>query len=130
MEEMADPNARETRFEKYRDDLNPDFRAGESDMPDPQATRTAYDMKHLHEQYCELPDDVLKQVPVLDTGTRLQEGATYFDMACPNRGEFRGMNDMEAGPENCYVAKSDVDYELWNRLIGVEDDYRLGRMAS
>jgi hypothetical protein len=127
---MADPNARETRFDKYRDDLNPDFRAGQSDLPDPEAGRTAYEMKELHERLRDLPDDVLKQIPVLPTGTRLQEGAVYLDLANPQRGEFRAMNDMEAGPNNCFVDKNKVDYELWNRLRGVEDDYRLGRMAS
>jgi hypothetical protein len=26
---------------------------------------------------------------------------------------------MEAGPDAWYVAKSDIDYLLWNRLLGV-----------
>jgi hypothetical protein len=35
------------------------------------------------------------------------------------------MGWMVAGPDNRYVNKSDVDYELWNRLIGVENPERI-----
>lgn len=34
---------------------------------------------------------------------------------------------MEAGPDNRYVAKDAVDYQLWNALIGVREPERLGR---
>jgi hypothetical protein len=34
---------------------------------------------------------------------------------------------MEAGPENWYVPKSEIDYQLWNLLIGVDNPERLGR---
>jgi hypothetical protein len=33
---------------------------------------------------------------------------------------------MVAGPDNWYVPKDRVDYELWNRLIGVANRERLG----
>jgi hypothetical protein len=33
---------------------------------------------------------------------------------------------MEVGPDNWYVPKSEVDYQLWNRLIGVTSPERLG----
>jgi len=33
---------------------------------------------------------------------------------------------MEAGPNNWYVAKSETDYQLWNRLIGITNAERLG----
>ena len=31
-----------------------------------------------------------------------------------------------AGPANWYVPKTEVDYQLWNRLIGVHNPERLG----
>jgi hypothetical protein len=33
---------------------------------------------------------------------------------------------MIAGPQNYYVPKSRVDYEMWNRLRGVGDPIRTG----
>lgn len=110
--------------------LNPHNRAGESDMPDPPASRSAYDLKDLHDLLQDIPDDELKQIPVLDTGARLQEGATYLDLRKPSQGEITGMNNMMAEPENAYVAKSDVDHELWNLLTGIRDPGRLGRFAE
>ncbi len=95
-----------------------------------QHSRTAYDVKSLHDRYRELPDDVLKQIPVVDAGTRLEEGAIYLDLSDPEQGEFRGMNNVVVGPDECFVPKKLVDFELWNRLIGVRDRFRLGRMAS
>src|SRR5204863_8392722 len=105
-------------------------RAGESDRPDPIGTRSAYDIKRLHDRLRDLPDNDLKRIPILDIGTRLREGGTYIDLLNPKQGEIRGMNDMEAGPTNAYVSKTDVDYELWNLLTGERDIYRLGRFAT
>ena len=115
---------------EYEEDLRPNNRAGENRGGERYDTFTAFDMKDLHERLRELPDDVLRQIPVLDVGARLEEGATYFDIIHPERGEFTGMNDQEAGPDECLVNKSDVDFELWNKLIGVTHPERLGRFAE
>jgi hypothetical protein len=107
-----------------------------TDVPDelngqrPLDPRSAYDLKEAHALLHNLPDDVLKQIPVLATRTQLNEGALYVDLAHPEWGEIKGMNNMEAGPDNCYVAKADLDYELWNYLSGKTDTYRLGRFAD
>jgi hypothetical protein len=46
-------------------------------------------------------------------------------------GEFTGMNNMTAGPDNWYVPKSQTDYEIWNRLCNnISPSYRLGRLAT
>lgn len=124
-----DREAIEAKDEAYRFDLNPNDHAGEG-RGDPQPDRTGFDIKELVRQYKDLPDDLLKQIPVLDTGTRLEEGATYFDLKHPDRGIFTGMNNMEAGPDNWYMPKNQVDYELWNRLTGETDAARLGRLTT
>jgi len=36
------------------------------------------------------------------------------------------MGSMEAGSDNWYVPKTEVDYQLWNRLTGVQNPERLG----
>jgi hypothetical protein len=35
------------------------------------------------------------------------------------------MANMEAGTDNYYVPKTEVGYQLWNKLIGVENPERL-----
>jgi hypothetical protein len=71
-------------------------------------------------------DDELKPIPIVPPGTRLEQGATYVDLQDPRLDEFTATGDMAAGPNNWYVPKSDVDYQLWNRLIGVVNPERLG----
>lgn len=86
---------------------------------------SAYDVKETNRPWNGLSDADLKQLPVVPEGTALQQGAVYFDLNNPDRGEIRAHGDMAAGPENRYVAKSAVPYPLWNALIGVEEPERL-----
>lgn len=88
--------------------------------------RTAHDIKDLHEKLADFTADELRQIPVLPEGTRLQQGAVYLDLAHVNRHEIKAMGKTEAGPKNWYVPKTEVDYQLWNRLIGVNDPVRRG----
>jgi hypothetical protein len=115
--------------EGWRDELNPNRMAGQNigvSNPHPeQAARTAYDIKDLHRLLEGITDDGLKQIPVLWDGNRLEQGATYVDLRDPQRREFKATGDMVATPEHWYVPKDAVDYELWNRLVGVSDPERL-----
>ncbi len=67
--------------EPWRSDLNPDAMAGMNvgtAGPHPELdARTAYDIKRIHRQLQEFPDDELKRIPVLPPGSRLEQGATY-----------------------------------------------------
>lgn len=116
--------------EEYRKDLNPDLLKGQNigpaDMGALKTRRTAFDLKPLHRQMNHLLDDDLKQIPVIEQGERLKQGATYFDLKHPERGEITATGDMSAGDDNWYVAKTDVHYNLWNLLIGVDNPARLG----
>ncbi len=99
---------------------------GPASKQEEKTARTAEDIKDLHRRYSGLADDDLRQIPVLPAGTRLDQGSVYFDLNDVDRGEFVATGDMVAGPENYYVPKSEVDYQLWNRLIGVSNEERLG----
>jgi len=129
---MPDPNWRpgEQHPEAWRQDLTPDAMAGQNvglAGPHPESdARTAFDLKDVHRSLQGLTDDQLKQIPILPPGSRLEQGATYIDLRDPMRREFKARGDMEAGPDNWYVPKDQVDYQLWNRLIGVTDPERLG----
>ena len=119
--------------QEWRGDLNPDALAGQNVGPssaeDEKGARTAHDVKELHRRLRGFTDDQLKQIPVLARGTRLEQGATYVDLNDPDAREFTATGEMEAGRDNWYVPKSEVDYQLWNRLIGVEDPDRLAPAA-
>ena len=61
-----------------------------------------------------------------EAGPHLEEqGATYIDLRDPHRREFTATGDMMASSDNWYVPKAVVDYQLWNRLIGIDNHERL-----
>ena len=64
---------------------------------------------------------------LLPAGTRLEQGATYLDLAHVERGTFTATGDMQVGAASWLVAKKEVPYELWNRLFGVETAERVGK---
>ena len=116
--------------EEYSHDLNPNAGAGQNwGLAGSTAgieLRAAYDIKDLHRRFHDLPDDELKQILILPEGARLEQGATYLDLNDPVRREFTATGDMSAGPHNYYVPKSQVGYEMWNRLRGVDNPFRTG----
>jgi hypothetical protein len=116
-----------------QEDLNPDAQKGQNyglvgphPEKDPDRYRTAYDVKEVHHLLRELTDDLLKHIPILPPGSRLEQDATYLDLKNPTRREFKATGDMEAGPDDWYVPKSEVDYQLWNRLRGITELARTG----
>jgi hypothetical protein len=92
--------------------------------PEKGDVRTAFDLKDVHDALRGLTDDELKQIPVMPDGARLEEGATYLDLADPTRTEFTAYGVMRAGDGHRYVPKTEVDYALWNRLRGIADPAR------
>ena len=111
----------------WRQDLNPDYLEGQNiGLEEREDYRNAYDIKDLHNRLQGYTDDELKQISILPVGARLEQGATYIDLRADDCREFTAMGDMEAGPDNWYVPKAEMDYQLWNRLIGIENPERLG----
>lgn len=120
--------------EPYRKDLNPEANVGQNDAraprPGKETSRTAFDVKEIHDRLMDFNDNELRRIAVLPPGRRLEQGATYIDLHEPSPHEFTARADMASGPENWYVPKSAIDYPLWNRLIGVSDPSRLDQAAS
>jgi hypothetical protein len=116
--------------DEYRDDLNPNAMAGQNigapGKHQEKRTRTVHDIKELHARFSDWSDTDLQQIPVLPPGTRLEQDATYVDLAAAHPTEFTATGDMEAGPDHRYVPKSEVPYQLWNRLLGVKNPARTG----
>ena len=113
----------------YMPDLNPDYLAGRNAGPgSPHPSDlglTAADVKRLRAELPDLDDADLRNIPLVPPGSRLAQGATYVDLADPDRQPFTAMGDMSAGRRSALVRKGEVDYLLWNRLTGVNQPERL-----
>jgi hypothetical protein len=127
---MADRKAeKDDDVQRFERDLHPDPEAGQNrgmQASDREiGLRTAYDIRHVHRCLGGLPDDELKQIPVVGRGQRLQQGATYLDLRNPQAGEFTAMGGQAAEPDQDLVPKDRVPFPTWNRLRGVDDPERL-----
>lgn len=127
---MAPTQSSDNISDEYNKDLNPHEGAGlnhglDGENPE-KAGLNAYDIKELHEKLKDFTNDELRQIVIIPHGSRLAQTATYIDLNDPKREEFTAMGAIEAEPENYYVPKSDVGYQLWNKLIGVENSDRTG----
>jgi hypothetical protein len=117
--------------DEWRYDLNPNAGAGENVGligPHPEKAAgiaTAFDIKDLHARLPGYTDDELKQIVIMPFGSRLEQGATYLDLAADTPQPFTATGDMTAGPNHWYVPKTELGYVLWNRLTGVETPERL-----
>jgi hypothetical protein len=86
--------------------------------------RTAKDVKAIHARLRDWLDSDLDQVPILPEGARLEQGAAYINLKDGRPAEFVATGGMAAGSDHWYVPKSDVPYELWNRLLGEDHGNR------
>ncbi|HEY0076285.1 MAG TPA: hypothetical protein VGB77_19455 [Abditibacteriaceae bacterium] len=106
--------------DKYQRDLNPETFAGQNfGLEGPHFEKDAPTGDTFKELYAMLPDlnkDDLRALPILPEGVRLEQGATYIDLSNLEQGEFTATSDMTVQPGTYIVPKSEVDFELWNRL--------------
>lgn len=93
---------------------------GAAHSHDPDRMIRAADRKEWHEKFPQFANDELKQLLIVPQGTRLEQGATYYDLLHPEDGEFTARADFVTNEENLILPKSLHDYELWNKLLGKE----------
>jgi hypothetical protein len=108
----------------YQQDLNPDASKGMNwglagPHPEKDNPRTAKDVKELHDLFSDYNDEELQRIPVLPVGARLESNATYINLRVADAREFTAEGSEEVGEADLIVPKAEVDYELWNKLIGV-----------
>jgi hypothetical protein len=85
-----------------------------------------YEVKPVHRRLQGFADNELKQIRRLPAGSRLEQAATYFDLAHLASGEFTATGERQAEPHQWMVAKKEVPYQLWSRLLEVETLERVG----
>jgi hypothetical protein len=117
--------------EPYKSDLNPDASKGMNwglagQHPEKESPRSAKDAKDVHQMLSEFTDDELLRIPLMPKGSRLEANATYINLHDAVPQEFTAEGNEEVGDETYIVPKAEVDYQLWNRLIGISTPYRTG----
>lgn len=123
-------NRIEQHPDQYRADLNPNYRAGNNDPSYNPRTIPASEIKELVQAQNDLRKDELARIPIIAEGEQLEQGAVYFDLKHPERGEMKAVGGMVADERNWYVPKALTDYELWNLITGVGNPDRLGGLTE
>jgi hypothetical protein len=122
------PQFDEKHPQPWRDDLNPNHMAGqniggETLETDPDVAH-ARDLKEIGRLLPGFTDAELREIPLVPTGTRLENHATYVDLCDPERRPFTATAPMVAPHGTLLVAKAEVPYQYWNRIIGLSDPRR------
>lgn len=118
-EALTNPKGPDRSAEEFADDIAPMTPSQELRTHADESVSAAED-KVLRTSLSELSADELGRLPIVAAGARLEQGATYLDLDNRGQGPFRVVGVREATTESHFVAKKDVDYELWNRLVGEE----------
>ena len=112
-----DAQMRDETPERIREGVTENVTAGDAD-------------KDLTERLSQLNDDELGRLAVIDPGTPLPQGSIFLDLNDLNAGPFKAIGGQETGKGQRMIAKSETDYELWNRLAGRDDDPTIERPAK
>jgi hypothetical protein len=124
-EQLTNPTGPEPEDPTFAEQLAPEKTGKPVNYAD--ESYVAADDKSMVDKLPELSDADLDRLPVLKTGTKLEQGSTYFDLNDRGRGPFKALGGHEAGPRQRLIAKSEVDYLTWNRLVGDDRNVNIER---
>lgn len=100
--------------ERIRDEVVTNVTSGDQD-------------KELDERFPDLSKEDLSQLAILEPGTQLPQGSVFLDLDDLEAGPFKAIGGQQAGGDQHLIAKSDTDYEMWNRLAGQDAEPELER---
>lgn len=103
-----DAQMRDETPERIREGVTTNVTAGDAD-------------KALTERLSQFTDDELGRLAIIEPGTPLPQGSVFLDLNDLNAGPFKAIGGQEAKKGQKLIAKSETDYELWNRLAGRDD---------
>jgi len=122
--------AKDREPDSFDADLHPNPNAGINDArlgANPkQDAPSAHDITALRNALPDFDDAELRRISVLRPGDTLEQGATYIDLRDMQRGEWTAERPADVGPDDLFVAKQVTDYQIWNRLRGIDDPRRTG----
>ena len=83
--------------------------------------RTADEVQAEHRVLHEMPGALLREIPLLEQGTRLERRREYLDLHDPARADFRAEGTELVKPGQRIVARADVSDACWEELRGACD---------
>jgi hypothetical protein len=81
----------------------------------------------IHTRLPQFTNDELSTPQILEPGTRLEQGGAYINLNRLDEGPFKALGGHDATARDRYVAKRDTDYEIWNRLVGEDQEPKIER---
>ncbi|MCL4370882.1 MAG: hypothetical protein M1380_08230 [Chloroflexi bacterium] len=79
---------------------------------------TADKLKERYDWLQNFSDDELHQVTYCSSGETMSGEEVYFDISHPERGVIQGEPGGQIPEDCCYVPKSEVRQDLWDKLVG------------
>ena len=126
-EQLTNPKGPQPVDESFAEQLAPDTSTVEP-RGHVDESRPAEDDKAIQRKLVDrLSGEELNRLAVLEEGVALDQGAVYLDLNDMGRGPFKALGGTEAGRGDRIVAKRDTDYELWNRLVGQDEETEVER---
>lgn len=126
-EQLTNPKGPEPVDESFIEETMPDSSVarpgGHTDESVPAEDDKAIQRKLVDK----LSGEELNRLAVLAEGTALDQGAVYLDLNDMGRGPFKALGGTTVGRNDRIIAKRDVDYELWNRLVGQDETVEVER---
>lgn len=115
-EELANPKGPQPRDGSFDDDLGiPEgsgVLGGHVDESIP-----ATDDKRVRSKLADrVSPEEMARLTILEPGTDLAQGGVYLDLEDAQRGPFKAIGGQVAERSGRYVAKRDLDHELWAKL--------------
>ncbi len=87
----------------------------------PVARRMAIEVQADHRVLHEVPDHLLREIPLVAEGAALERHREYLDVHDPARADFRAEGSEVVKPGQRLVARSEVSAEAWEGLCAACD---------
>ncbi len=85
----------------------------------PTARReTAEKLRERFDWLQQFSDDELREITYCATGEPMSGEELYFDISHPELGVIQGKPGELIPRDSCYVPKSEVPQQLWQKLVG------------
>lgn len=79
---------------------------------------TADKLKERYSWLQSFSDDELRDISYCAAEETMKGDEIYFDISQPERGIIRGQEGQPIPEGSCYVPKSEVPLNLWDKLVG------------
>ncbi len=79
---------------------------------------TANKLRERYDWLQSFSDDELREITYCSVGESMSGEESYFDISHPERGVIQGEPGEQIPEDSCYVPKSEIRQDLWDKLVG------------